>query len=240
MPHHHLQASPESCLLGREASLKPVLTIASGDEITIDTISGGPDVVPDRSRFHVPPELAQVHAKSERMVPGHILTGPVAVEGAAPGDVLEVEILGYQTAPGLGLQSDPSASPAPCQTIFSEARLINIPGSGTHGRPATLGAGLPPKPFFGVMGVAPPPAWGRITSLIPAPWAVTFDNKELIPAPSSICRCSWRGRCSPCGDGHGVQGDGEVCVTAIETALQGRFKLTLRKDSGFTYPRRKP
>jgi hypothetical protein len=43
--------------------------------VTIDTISGGPDVVPDTSRFHVPPELAEVHAKNERMLPGHILTG---------------------------------------------------------------------------------------------------------------------------------------------------------------------
>ena len=50
-------------------------------------------MVPDKSKFHVPPELADVHARSERMVPGHILTGPIAVEGAAPGDVLEIEIL---------------------------------------------------------------------------------------------------------------------------------------------------
>jgi acetamidase/formamidase len=94
MTHHHLHSSPATCHWGFfEAKLKPVLTIASGDDVTIDTISGGPDVVPDRSRFHVPPELAEVHAKSERMLPGHILTGPVAVQGAEPGDVLEVEIL---------------------------------------------------------------------------------------------------------------------------------------------------
>src|SRR5207253_10691325 len=65
----------------------------SGEEVTIDTISGGPDVVPERNRFHVPRELDEVHAKNERMVPGHILTGPIAVKGAEPGDVLEVEIL---------------------------------------------------------------------------------------------------------------------------------------------------
>src|SRR5258705_2330068 len=94
MTHHHLHSSPETCHWGFfEARLKPVLTIASGDEVTIDTVSGGPDVVPDRNRFHVPPELDQVHAKNERMVPGHILTGPIAVKGAEPGDVLEVGIL---------------------------------------------------------------------------------------------------------------------------------------------------
>ena len=80
MTHHHLHSSPETCHWGFfEAKLKPVLTIASGDEVTIDTISGGPEMVPDRNKFHVPPELADVHARSERMVPGHILTGPIAV-----------------------------------------------------------------------------------------------------------------------------------------------------------------
>jgi hypothetical protein len=58
-----------------EAKLQPVLTVESGDAITIDTISCGPEVVSDHSRFRVQPELAEVHAKSERMVPGHILTG---------------------------------------------------------------------------------------------------------------------------------------------------------------------
>src|SRR5258708_12156479 len=94
MTHHHLQSSPKTCHWGFfEAKLKPVLTIASGDEVTIDTVSGGPDVVPDRNRFHVPPELDQVHAKNERLGPGHILPVPIAVKGAAPGDVLEAEIL---------------------------------------------------------------------------------------------------------------------------------------------------
>src|SRR4029450_10411949 len=94
MTHHHLHSSPESCHWGFfEARLKPVLTIASGDEVTVDTISGGPDMGPDRQRVHVPRELGEVHAKNERVLPGHILTGPIAVEGAEPGDVLEVEIL---------------------------------------------------------------------------------------------------------------------------------------------------
>lgn len=76
MTHHHLHSSPETCHWGFfEAKLKPVMTIASGDEVTIDTVSGGPDVLPDPARFHVPPELAEIHAKSERMIPGHILTG---------------------------------------------------------------------------------------------------------------------------------------------------------------------
>src|SRR3954452_20153522 len=103
MTHHHLHSSPETCHWGFfEARLKPVLTISSGDEVTVDTISGGPDVVPDPRKFYVPPELTEVHAGSERMMPGHILTGPVAVDGAQPGDVLDRNSRCH-AAPGLGL-----------------------------------------------------------------------------------------------------------------------------------------
>src|SRR6266849_3454201 len=188
MTHHHLHSSPKTCHWGFfEAKLKPVLTIASGDEVTVDTISGGPDVVPDRSKFHVPPELADVHAKNERMVPGHILTGPIAVQGAEPGDVLEVEILDVRLRQDWGYNMiRPLAGTLPDD--FHESRLLNIPLDAKRmvGR-LPWGLDLPLKPFFGVMGVAPPPAWG--------------------------------------------------CITAIETALQGRFKLTLRKDLRLNYPR---
>jgi acetamidase/formamidase len=99
------------------------------------------------------------------------------------------------------------------------------------------GLDLPLKPFFGVMGVAPPPAWGRITSLIPRAMGGNLDNKELTPGAKLYLPVFVPGALFSCGDGHGVQGDGEVCVTAIETALQGRFKLTVRKDLRLDYPR---
>src|SRR6266576_3050694 len=158
MTHHHLHSSPETCHWGFfEAKLKPVLTIASGDEVTIDTISGGPDVVPDRSRFHILPELDEVHAKSERMLPGHILTGPIAVRDAEPGDVLEVEILDVQLRQDWGWSLiRPLSGTLPDD--FHETRLLNIPLDRERmvGR-LPWGLDLPLKPFFGVMGVAPPP-----------------------------------------------------------------------------------
>ena len=231
MTHHHLHSSPETCHWGFfEAKLKPVLTIASGDEVTVDTISGGPDVMPDRSQFHVPPELADIHAKNERMLPGHILTGPIAVEGALPGDVLEVEILDIQLRQDWGWNMiKPLSGTLPDD--FHELRLLNIPLDRERmvGR-MPWGLDLPLKPFFGVMGVAPPPAWGRITSLIPRAMGGNLDNKELVPGAKLYLPVFVPGALFSCGDGHGVQGDGEVCVTAIETALQGRFRLTLRKD----------
>jgi acetamidase/formamidase len=238
MAHHRLNSSPGTCHWGFfEAALKPVLTIDSGDEVTIETISGGPEVVPDRGKFHVPPELFEVHASNERMLPGHILTGPVAVRGAEPGDVLEVGIL------EVGLRQDwgynlirPLAGTLPDD--FPEPRLLNIPLdlSQMIGR-LPWGLELPLKPFFGVMGVAPPPSWGRISSLVPRAMGGNLDNKELGAGAKLYLPVFVPGALFSCGDGHGVQGDGEVCVTAIETALQGRFRLTLRKDLRLDYPR---
>src|ERR1700737_3779916 len=127
MTHHHLHSSPETCHWGFfEARLKPVLSIESGDEGATDPTRGGPGGGPDPSRFHVPPELAEVHAKNERMVPGHILTGPVAVRGAMPGDVLEVDILDVQLRQDWGYNLiRPLAGTLPDD--FHETRLLNIP-----------------------------------------------------------------------------------------------------------------
>ena len=171
------------------------------------------------------------------MVPGHILTGPVAIEGASPGDVLEVEILDVKLRQDWGYNMiRPLAGTLPDD--FHETRLLNIPLDDKRmvGR-LPWGLDLPLKPFFGVMGVAPPPAWGRITSLIPRAMGGNLDNKELVPGAKLYLPVFVPGALFSCGDGHGVQGDGEVCVTAIETALQGRFKLTVRKDLRLDYPR---
>jgi acetamidase/formamidase len=238
MTHHHLHASPKTCHWGFfEAKLKPVLGIASGDEVTVDTVSGSPEAIPDRNQFHIPPELDAVHAENERMLPGHILTGPIAIEGAEPGDVLEIDILDIKLRQDWGWNAiRPLMGTLP--EDFPEGRLVNIPLDATRmvGR-MPWGYDLPLKPFFGVMGVSPPPAWGRISSLVPRAMGGNIDNKELMPGAKLFLPVFVPGAMFSCGDGHGVQGDGEVCVTAIETALQGRFKFVLRKDLRFTMPR---
>jgi acetamidase/formamidase len=99
------------------------------------------------------------------------------------------------------------------------------------------GGKLPLSPFFGVMGVAPPPNWGRITSVIPRAMGGNMDNKELIAGTIVYFPVFNEGALFTAGDGHAVQGDGEVCITAVETALAGRFRLTVRKDLKLTAPR---
>src|SRR5260221_13265585 len=91
--HHRLAASHESVHWGWfDAALPDVLTVESGDRVTIESVLGTQANLPGDG-FHVPPELLQVHAKSQRKMPGHILTGPVAVRGARAADVLEIRIL---------------------------------------------------------------------------------------------------------------------------------------------------
>ncbi|CTQ34697.1 acetamidase/formamidase family protein [Jannaschia rubra] len=236
MTDHHLPASVETCAWGYfDAARAPVLTIASGDRVTMDTVSGAPEVLPGDG-FHVPPELLDIHARAARPVPGHILTGPVAVEGARPGTVLEVAIEDVRLRQDWGYNSmRPLAGTLP--EAVPEARTITIPLDGERmtGR-LPWGLDLPLRPFFGVMGVAPPAAWGLIPSIQPRRHGGNIDNKELVSGTTLYLPVWTEGGLFSCGDGHGAQGDGEVCVTAIETALQGTFRLTVHEDMTLSYP----
>jgi acetamidase/formamidase len=238
MQSHHLKASAETCHWGFfDAVRKPVLTIDSGDQVTVDSLSGGPELIPT-SGFHVPPELAEVHAGAERFAGGpHILTGPIAVKGAKPGQVLEVRILDVKLRQDWGYNAiRPLVGTLPDD--FHETRVIHIPLDGKRGvGRLPWGLELPLAPFFGVMGVAPPKAWGRITSIVPRAHGGNLDNKELVAGTTLFLPVFVEGAMFSCGDGHGVQGDGEVCITAIETALEGTFELILRDDLAFRYPR---
>jgi len=238
MRHHVLRSSARTCHWGYfDATREPVLTVASGDRVTIETLSGAPEVVPS-SGFKVPTELADVHAHCERFSgSSHILTGPIAIEGARPGQVLEVRILDVKLRQDWGYNLiRPLAGTL--QDDFAERRLLHIPLEAER-NVARLpwGLELPLAPFFGILGVAPPPAWGRISSVVPRAHGGNLDNKELVPGATLYLPIFVAGGQFSCGDGHAVQGDGEVCVTAIETALEGTFELVLRQDLAWRYPR---
>jgi acetamidase/formamidase len=104
------------------------------------------------------------------------------------------------------------------------------------------GTELTLAPFFGVMGVAPPPRYGTISTIQPREHGGNLDNKELT-AGSILYLPVWaEGARFSAGDGHGVQGDGEVCINALEICLTGTFTLVLHKGGGernplLTYPR---
>ncbi len=237
MAQQRIDAAPETVHWGFfDAGLEPVLTIRSGDTVTIGTVSGGADVMPGADH-EIPQTLRDIHARVPCKLPGHICTGPVAIEGAQPGQVLEVQIEDIALAYGWGYNRiRPLAGALPDD--FPQSHLIHIALDGER-MIATLpwGLELPLKPFFGVMGVAPPAEWGMISTLPPRRNGGNLDNKELVAGTTLYLPVHVAGALFSVGDGHGAQGDGEVCVTAIETGLIGTFTLHVRDDMTLAWPR---
>ena len=218
-----------------DARLKPLLTVASGDTVTISTVSGMASQMP-AAPLAVPPALAAIHKSVAQKMPGHICTGPVAVKGAKAGQVLEVRIKDIQLHYDWGYNMiRPLAGALPDD--FTENTLIHIPldREKNTGR-LPWGLDLPLAPFFGVMAVAPPPQWGMISTLPPRRNGGNLDNKELVKGTTLYLPIMVDEALFSVGDGHGAQGDGEVCVTAIETGLIGTFELHLRDDMSLDWP----
>ena len=231
-----ISAGPQTCHWGFfDALLGPVATIESGGEIDVDTVSGGPNVLPGDG-YHVPPELLEIHAVGAPAMPGHILTGPVAVAGATRGDVLQVDILDVALRQDWGYNVvRPLAGTLPLDFDSTYHTTIPLDRDANVGT-LPWGLKLPLSPFFGVMAVAPPPEWGRISTIEPRAHCGNLDNKELVAGTTLYLPVFADGALFSCGDGHAAQGDGEVCVTAIETALRGRFRLTIRRDLDLRLP----
>ena len=237
MAQHRLPASVETCHWGFfDAALPPVLTVAPGDTVQIDTVSGGEANLPGQG-FHVPPELLDMHARAERMLPGHIMTGPIAIEGAGAGDLLEVRIgeIGLRQDWGYNFNR-PLVGTLPDEFPDTYQTIIPLDAATMTGR-LPWGLELPLKPFFGCLGVAPPPAWGRITSIVPRAHGGNLDLKELVAGATLYLPVFVEGALFSAGDGHGCQGDGEVNVTAIETALSGSFEFRLHAGAAHAWPR---
>ncbi|HEX2553720.1 MAG TPA: acetamidase/formamidase family protein [Microvirga sp.] len=235
MPSHRIDAAPETVHWGYfDAALEPVLTVDSGDTVTLSTVSGGPEVMP--RDLAIPPALPAIHAAHKPKLPGHICTGPVAVRGARPGQVLEVRIQAIDLHYDWGYTfSAPQKGALP--EDFDAMHLMHLPldRSRMTGR-LPWGLELDLKPFFGVMAVAPPAGWGALSTLPPRRNGGNLDNKELVAGTTLYLPIHVDGALFSVGDGHGVQGDGEVCVTAIETGLVGTFELHLRDDMSLIWP----
>jgi len=237
--HHTVSCRPEHCHWGYfDAALAPVVRVASGDTVSIDCVSGGADILPERgSNFEVLPDLLAIHEKLEPRLGAHILTGPVAVEGAEPGDVLQIDILNIDLRQNWGYtRIRPLVGTLPEDFPIRKTWHSGIDRQrGVATLPTGHEIGL--APFFGVMGVAPRPVYGACSSIQPREFGGNMDLKELTAGTTLYLPVFTPGALFSCGDGHGVQGDGEVCITALETALAGTFRLTVRKDLHFALPR---
>ncbi len=234
MPSHRVAATPETIHWGTfSAEYKPVLEIDSGETVVLECVSGAPDVMPAAgSGLAIPPALQAIHDANPPRLGPHILTGPVAVRGAMPGDMLEVRIDAIELGADWGFCGHrPLAGTLP--EDFPERFLSHI----TVDRAARTcrlpwGTQLSLSPFFGVMGVAPKPGYGAISTKEPREHGGNLDNKE-VGAGSTLFLPVWvPGANFSAGDGHGVQGDGEVCINALEMCLTGTFTLVLHKGGG--------
>jgi acetamidase/formamidase len=165
-----------------------------------------------------------------------MITGPVHVAGAEPGDVLQVDILAAEPAQDWGYTAVmPLKGALPDEFPERDYMFIPIDAERQVCR-LPWGLELPLDPFFGIMAVAPPGTWGRIGTAEPRAMGGNMDNTELRPGATLYLPVFQPGALFMAGDGHGRQGDGEVCLTGLETALKGRFRLTVRKDMSLKTP----
>jgi acetamidase/formamidase len=166
---------------------------------------------------------------------GHILTGPVYVEGASPGDALEVKTLSIDFAIDYAYNGCSGFMPENCDRAAA-AKIIPLDKERMTAE-FMPGIVIPLRPFFGSMGVAPAPELGRVSSNPPGRHAGNMDNKELVVGSTLYIPVFVPGALFFIGDGHAAQGDGEVDQTAIETSLRGRVQLTVKKGMKLTWPR---
>lgn len=233
-----IEPTPKTVTFGSyDATARPVTHVASGGRVRLHTLIvaspqqlEGAGLPPDK----VEQALRDIHGAVRGSGP-HILTGPVYVEGAEPGDVLEVRIRSVEPAIDYAINA-----------IGGSMGLLGeeFPTFTTRVVPLDLGRGvamfaegieIPLRPFFGSMGVAP--AGGPAPSGPPWTHGGNLDNKELVAGTTLFLPVHVAGALFWAGDGHAAQGDGEVDLTALETSLRGEFEFIVRKDLRLTWPR---
>jgi acetamidase/formamidase len=239
---HRLEATPATVAYGYYWSeAAPVLRIDSGDIIDVDTLLTNTPA--GLAKAGVPEEKIQASLKAivsevtgDRRGPGgHILTGPIYVQGAEPGDVLEVKILSIDLVLDYGYNGCSGYLPENCESgLPSKIIALDRNRMSAEFLPGIV---IPLRPFYGSMGVAPAPEMGRLSSNPPGRHAGNLDNRELVVGSTLYIPVFSRGALFEIGDGHAAQGDGEVDQTAIETSLRGRLQLTVRKDMKLQWPR---
>ncbi|MEM1160155.1 MAG: acetamidase/formamidase family protein [Pseudomonadota bacterium] len=231
--------TPENLTFGFfDANRAPVATVASGDEVIFHCLPAATrSALPPDGKGVLPAHLAALDYHEPRQgATSHMISGPVFVEGAVEGDVLQVDILEAVPAQDWGYTAIlPLLGALPDD--FPEAELLHIPiDHQKHVCRMPWGLEVPLDPFFGIMAVSPPKAWGRVGAAQPRAFGGNMDNKELKPGTTLYLPVFQDGAGFMAGDGHGCQGDGEVCLTGLETSMTGRFRLTVRKDMSLTMP----
>jgi acetamidase/formamidase len=240
---YQLKVTPQTVVWGYYwSAAKPVLTIRSGDTVTIQTLGTySPNTLRNGGikEEDIEPELKTIYAEVKDKGPGgHILTGPIFIEGAEPGDTLEVRIQKiHLNTPYASNGFSPNRGVLPKEDFErGRSKIIPLDRDRMIARFAP-GIEIPLHPFFGSMGDAPPEAAGRINSGPPGVHAGNLDNKDLVEGTKLFIPVHVKGALFEVGDGHAGQGNGEVDITALETSLTGTFQFVVRKDMHLKGPR---
>lgn len=248
-PDATLKSTPNTVLWGYlAANLPPALTIRSGQIVRIETLSHQGllterDPVSFFGAYGIPPEqvlpdAVEIYSKVRRPKGAsvHVLTGPVYIEGAEPGDMLEVRVLEIKfrvpygvnnTGPGRGVLPDLLKGPAAKLIRLDLDRNVAIFSQDIE---------IPVNPFMGIMAVAPSRSLGMISSTPPGAWGGNMDVKELCRGATLYLPVFNQGAQFFSGDGHAVQGDGEVDGGAVEISLAPTFQFILHKEKDFKSP----
>ncbi|HVU45994.1 MAG TPA: acetamidase/formamidase family protein [Terracidiphilus sp.] len=222
MKEHELKAEPTHSVWDR--ALEPRLRIEPGDEVQIECV--------DASGGQVKPGMTTAEYLKIDRTRIHTLTGPIWIEGAEPGDVLEVDVLATRHSgwgwssivEGLGFLKD----------RFHEPYLFHwqLDGESTSSLAPAI---VPVRPFLGVMGVARAED-GSFRTRPPGPFGGNLDVRELCAGSRLFLPIFNRGALFSCGDGHAAQGDGEVCINGIECPLDITLRFHLHKNQPLAGP----
>ncbi|GHO50921.1 acetamidase/formamidase family protein [Ktedonospora formicarum] len=202
-------------------SISPIARIQSGETVSFDTL--------DASCGQIGPESTAESIAALDFTRLDQVSGPVYVEGAEPGDTLEVEFLDIQPAqwgwtaiiPGFGLLADEFPDPA--------LKIWHLEGGADGWAEFAPGIRIPLSPFCGEIGLAPA-AVGPHSTIPPYRHGGNMDTKHLTKGARLYLPVEVPGALFSLGDGHAAQGDGEVCGTAIETPMNVTVRLTTHKD----------
>jgi acetamidase/formamidase len=246
----HVKSGPETVHWGYLwSAAEPVLRVKPGTTVTIDTVSheglleDQGDPIAFFRRFGIPKaevlaDAVAIYAKVQHTGAGpHVVSAPVYVEGAEPGDVLAVHVLAAEPRVPYGVNSARMGK-GTLPAEFTLNRSIVIPFD-MEARVARFAPGIeiPLRPFFGIMATGPALTLGKLNSAPPGPFGGNIDLNELTAGSTLYLPVHVPGALFMTGDGHAAQGDGEVNLTAIETSLTGTFRLELLKQKFWPLPR---
>ncbi len=239
---HELVLAPANVHWGYyDAKVAPVLRMASGERVRVETmVAGGLQRLrlAGVAEADIPDSLKAVEQRVTERGPGaHPMTGPIFVEGAEPGDMLEIRVLAIDFLHNYGVNAfAPGGGTLPDDFPYARLKLLRWP-AGASSVEFSPGITLPLAPFFGSIGVAPPPLAGRISSRPPGWHGGNLDNKDLVAGSTLYLPVHVAGALLSVGDGHAMQGHGEVTGTALETSLRGTFEVRLHKGQRLRWPR---